>query len=261
MAESDWILERPVPAFEDCHFYHTMDVPGHGVVRGEWDLRGREMDYLGNVDVSGKRVLELGTASGHLCFWMERMGASVSALDLSGDQEWDIVPYQGLDPGRRIADRQRHIERLNNAFWLAHEAFGSKARVLYGSVYDMPEDAGWFDIATMGSILLHLRDPFLALQRVSDHVGETIIVTDMLPGLKCRLFDRLGGALGIRSLQFLPDSRRREPIDTWWRLSPGLIAEFLGIAGFPDIRVTRHRQKWHDREVDMFTVVGSRRRQ
>ncbi|MDM7991813.1 MAG: class I SAM-dependent methyltransferase [Candidatus Fermentibacter sp.] len=259
MPECDWVLERPVPAITDCHFYHTMDVPGHGLVHGEWDLRGREEEYLGGVDVSGKRVLELGTASGHICFWMERMGAAVSALDLSGDQEWDMVPYHGLDLGRRIADRQSHIERLNNGFWFAHAAFGSKARVHYGSVYDMPEDAGQFDIATMGSILLHLRDPFLALQRLSGHVGETIIVTDMRPGLKCRVFDRIGGFLGIRPLYFLPDAGRCEPIDTWWRLSPGLIAEFLGIAGFPDVRITRHRQKLQDREIEMFTVVGSRR--
>lgn len=259
MPECNWILDRPAPGIRDCHFYHTMEIPGHGLVTGEWDLRGREREYLGGVDVSGKRVLDLGPASGHLCFWMERMGAAVSAIDLSGDQEWDIVPYHGQDLGRRIEDRQNHIERLNNGFWLAHEAFGSKARVHYGSVYDMPEDVGRFDIATLGSILLHLRDPFLALQRVSNHVDGSIIVTDMRPGLKCRTFDWLSGLSGIRPVYFLPDSRRREPVDTWWRLSPGLIAEFLGIAGFPDVRITRHRQKWHDREIDMFTVVGSRR--
>ncbi|HRY62080.1 MAG TPA: hypothetical protein P5266_07740, partial [Candidatus Fermentibacter sp.] len=70
---------------------------------------------------------------------------------------------------------------------------------------------------------------------------------------------RIGGYLGIRPLYFLPDARRREPVDTWWRLSPGLIAEFLGIAGFPEVTITRHRQKWQDREIEMFTVVGSRR--
>jgi hypothetical protein len=24
----------------DCSFYHTMEVPGHGIMTGEWDLRG-----------------------------------------------------------------------------------------------------------------------------------------------------------------------------------------------------------------------------
>ena len=25
--------------FEDCYWYTTMEVPGHGVVQGDWDLR------------------------------------------------------------------------------------------------------------------------------------------------------------------------------------------------------------------------------
>ena len=31
---------RQVERLEDCLFYHTMDLPGFGVVRGQWDLRG-----------------------------------------------------------------------------------------------------------------------------------------------------------------------------------------------------------------------------
>ena len=34
----------------DCIFYHTMDLPGYGTMKGSWDLRGREADYLGRVD-------------------------------------------------------------------------------------------------------------------------------------------------------------------------------------------------------------------
>ena len=33
----------------DCHFYHTMEVPGDGLMNGEWDLRGGVDDYLGKV--------------------------------------------------------------------------------------------------------------------------------------------------------------------------------------------------------------------
>ena len=54
------------PLLEDCYFYHTMDVPGAGLVTGEWDLRNGVDAYLGHESVAGKRVLELGTASGFL---------------------------------------------------------------------------------------------------------------------------------------------------------------------------------------------------
>jgi hypothetical protein len=33
----------------DCHWYHTMDIPGHGSVKGHWDLREQTDAYLGGV--------------------------------------------------------------------------------------------------------------------------------------------------------------------------------------------------------------------
>src|SRR5262245_3131908 len=114
MSESIWAEPRHVASVEDCYFYHTMDIPGHGLGHGEWDLRAREASYLGHVELKGKRVLELGTASGHRCFAMERMGAEVVGYDLSDRQEWDIVPFAGVDVREHIARRKEHIRRLNN---------------------------------------------------------------------------------------------------------------------------------------------------
>ena len=48
----------------DCDFYHAVDLPDGRSIDGPWDLRGRELDYLGGVEVGGSRVLELGPASG-----------------------------------------------------------------------------------------------------------------------------------------------------------------------------------------------------
>jgi hypothetical protein len=56
----------------DCYFYHTMELPGYGVINGDWDLRHGVDDYLGNVTFAGKRVLEIGPASGFLAFEMEK---------------------------------------------------------------------------------------------------------------------------------------------------------------------------------------------
>ena len=59
---------RIVENLDDCYFYHTMDLPGVGVMRGHWDLRGRFADYVGGVDVEGKSVLDVGAATGFLSF-------------------------------------------------------------------------------------------------------------------------------------------------------------------------------------------------
>ena len=84
---------RIVTDLDDCDFYHTMDIPGYGLVHGEWDLRNGIREYFGDADVSGKRVLEIGTASGFGCFYLESQGAEVVAQDLSSSLTWDIVPF------------------------------------------------------------------------------------------------------------------------------------------------------------------------
>src|ERR1700733_11782182 len=43
----------------DFTWYHATDLPDGTVLPGVWDLRGHEKEYLGGVDVAGKRVFEL----------------------------------------------------------------------------------------------------------------------------------------------------------------------------------------------------------
>jgi hypothetical protein len=71
-----------------CIFYHTMDIPGYGHVQGDWDLRGHERQYLGNVDFAGKRVLEVGTASGYLPMYFQPDAKTVG----SKETWWSLPP-------------------------------------------------------------------------------------------------------------------------------------------------------------------------
>lgn len=48
--EAPYSAPSTIASLDDCYFYHTMDVPGHGVVEGEWDLHGAIPAYLGNFD-------------------------------------------------------------------------------------------------------------------------------------------------------------------------------------------------------------------
>ena len=72
---------RFVESLDDCIFYHTIDLPGFGTQPGMWDLRANVEKYLGQVDLQGKRVLEMGTATGYLCFHMESQGPMSSPLN------------------------------------------------------------------------------------------------------------------------------------------------------------------------------------
>jgi SAM-dependent methyltransferase len=258
---------RPVADVSDCYFYHTIEVPGYGLVEGEWDLRAGIGDYLGHVEFKGKRVLELGTASGFVCFHMERQGAVVVGYDLSDEQDWDVVPFARYRHAEFSKQRKEHIRKLNNAFWLCHQAFGSVSRMVYGDVYSVPDAIGPVDISTFCSILLHVRDPFLALQQGLRLTRETVIVTEPTRVLSPRAYvasltKRVPDLSAVPSMTFLPDWRRTEPKETWWRLSPKLIQRFIGVLGFERSTVTYHFQKFRRGRrylrLPQFTVVGHR---
>src|ERR1700722_17438739 len=87
------------PRLSGCYFYHTMELPDFGVVHGEWEIRDFHQ-YIGSVDLAGKRVLDVGTASGFLSFRAERAGAS------------EVVSFD-VDS----AARERRLPFAHNVYW------------------------------------------------------------------------------------------------------------------------------------------------
>ena len=243
---------------ERCYFYHTTDIPGHGQVEGEWDLRSGVDAYLGHIGVAGKRVLDVGAATGFLTWHLERAGATVTSYDLSPAQSWDIVPISSLDVADHARVRKNHIGAINNGYWLCHRAFGSSARMVHGTVYAMDDALGPVDVSVFGSILLHLRDPFLALHNALRLTRETVVVAEILPG--AHVLSRWTSRLLGRSQQFKPRFERGRPWETWWNLPPALVVEFLGVLGFEATKVTYHSQLLTGRRMPMYTVVAHRTR-
>ena len=93
----------------DFVWYHATELPDGTVLPGVWDLRGHESTYLGGVDLAGKRVLELGPATGYLTFYMERMGAEVVSFEAGFDVSVDTLPVKGQDlPDARLRRHAGH---------------------------------------------------------------------------------------------------------------------------------------------------------
>jgi hypothetical protein len=248
---------RTVNDLDACQFYHSMNIPGYGEVQGEWDLRGGVDKYVGGIDFRGKRVLEVGTASGFLCFEMERRGAEVVTYDLSEEHMLDLAPSR-CDYDQRIPDYKAFIRRLNNSYWLCHRAFGSKAKMVYGSVYNIPDEIGPVHITTLSSILCHLRNPYAAIQAAVKLATETVIITEVL-WTKRFIFQALTGISGP-SMVFLPNPSSREPQANWWMLSPSLVQKFIASLGFEQSTVRYHLQRHQGRRNLLYTVVGQRTR-
>jgi 2-polyprenyl-3-methyl-5-hydroxy-6-metoxy-1,4-benzoquinol methylase len=76
-----------VKLVDQTHWYHTIDL-GNGVqTRGTFDLRPHLDKYGIPRDLTGKRVLDIGRASGFFSFEFERRGADVTATDVP--TPWD----------------------------------------------------------------------------------------------------------------------------------------------------------------------------
>jgi SAM-dependent methyltransferase len=236
------------PRFEDCLFYHSMEIPGHGPVEGYWDLRGSEDAHLGGVELEGRRVLEIGPASGFLTFHMESRGAEVTAVELAPGGDWDVVPHVDVDVDVTRAGQRATMDRVRNGYWFAHRRFGSRARVHYGSVYAVPEELGHFDVVVLGAVLLHTRDPLRILESLSRRADRVVICETHIPEID-----------GAPVMRFFPTPESAQ-WDTWWHFSPEFFEQALGVLGFDDIAVTRHVERHISDgqvyEMPMFTVVA-----
>lgn len=253
------LYQEPVriASLNECNFYHTTEIPGDGVVEGQWDLRSGVNEYLGHYDFSGKRVLEIGPATGFLTFHMEQAAGEVVAVDLPLDRGfWNAVPYEKLGLARRDSEQWTqaeeqffdHISRIRNGFWYCHEKFNSRAKVYHGSAENLPGELGEFDVALLAAVLLHTRSPVSILESCARRVKETLIITELF----CP-------ELGEDAVCSLVPTAGNDAWDTWWRFTPRFFTQFLEVLGFTQHQVSFHQQQADRRTVEMFTIVSSRR--
>jgi SAM-dependent methyltransferase len=243
---------------DDCRFYHTIELPDGEVVSGPWDLRGREREYLGNLDLARRRVLEFGPATGHLTYFMERCGARVVAFDVGYDVSIDLHPAPGnIDTRKLRLDHARMVSEMQNSWWYLHRLYRSTAQMVYGDIYALPGDIGDFDVSVFAAILLHLRSPIAALEQAARRTRDAIVVTDTWAFGRESLYDDV-----MRIFPFEDAGRWT----VWWSISAGAVVRMLETLGFRRTDVTEHTQRHqfgHDpnapyQDIPMYTVVGRR---
>jgi tRNA (mo5U34)-methyltransferase len=218
----------------DLHWYHTMELAPGLVTPGVFDLRDQVHHYGLPDRLDGMRVLDIGTLSGFWAFELERRGAAeIYALDVDDEMELDWPP-------RRRPDRQKqdyHHEGLRlgagrDTFALAKEAFGSKANRVAMPIYRAtPEELGTFDLVFCGSVLMHVRDQLLALERICDLVK---------PGgrfISAEEYDPYASALPIPMSRFRAD---RGGVAVFWQPGIRTWGRMIWTAGFDDVK--RHKR-------------------
>ena len=210
---SQELLERAASA----GWYHTLELaPGH-VTEGIFDLRPVVGRYGLPERMDGLRALDVGTWDGFWAFEMERRGASVVALDLDDEADLDWPP-------RRRPERFPDTPR-GSGFRLAKEILGSEVERVNMSIYDAtPEELGTFDLVFCGSVLIHLRDQFLALERIAGLCHGTFLSTEG--------YSRLLGLLPFPAARYYAD---REAAVVYWEPSARTWERLIWSAGFDEV--------------------------
>ena len=200
-------------------WYHTLELAPGVETAGIFDLRPYVSRYGLPERLDGKRALDVGTWDGFWAFELERRGAEVVAIDLDDESQLDVPPRRAPTfDGRRPGE----------GFRLAREALASNVERVACSVYDArPEDLGTFDLVFAGSVIMHLRDQMLALQRIAALCDGSLITANE--------YDRLTGLAPFPAARYLAD---REQSFVFWLPSRRAWRRLLWTAGFD--RVEEH---------------------
>jgi tRNA (mo5U34)-methyltransferase len=203
---------------EGREWYHTIELAPGVVTPGFFDHRSVAPKILPS-SLRGRRCLDVATFDGFWALQMRtRHADEVVAVDVPDPRDWDWPV--GASEAVMAAIGGRKAE--GDGFRIATEALGYDIDRIECSVYDLDASRiGEFDFVYVGSLLLHLRDPVRALERVRAVCrGELLLVENVDP-----------------IMTFL---HPRRPVATfdglgrpwWWRLNLAALERVVSSAGF-----------------------------
>lgn len=207
-------------------WYHVIEVAPGVQTPGVIDHRAVAPLILPG-DLTGRRALDVGTFDGFWALELERRGAEVVGIDLPRFQAAELPPLNRYWLEEEAAESDLEIGR---GFRIVSSLLGSAARYVPCSVYDLsPETVGGsVDFVFLGDILLHLRDPVRALERIAGVLapqGRLLVLEPFSLPLTLRAPLRPTGHFQCLESPF-----------NWWVPSLAGLNGWLRAAGFGDVR-------------------------
>jgi tRNA (mo5U34)-methyltransferase len=232
-------------------WYHTINL-GQGLITpGTYDFRDTLASYGFAEALQGRRVLDVGSATGFFAFELEKRGADVTSVEVPSIADLDAFP------GETVDDIMRKME---NAFlyhavytpeqmdYLFHKCSGeefyhffldgpvllckrvleSRVKRAYYTIYELPNGfpARSFDMVLLGDVLLHTINPLKALAAAAEVCRETLIIAQ---NMSCESPD-------APAMQYVGGSKRGEGI-TWWFPNYNCLEQLLLKLGFKDVHI------------------------
>lgn len=184
--------------------YHRLPFDDNLFVEGDYDMHRYLPFYSLPDNLAGKSALDIGTASGFFAWECVRRGAIVTAIDI-----WE------------------------NPLLLHIAPFATKPiRYVRTSIYDLTENFGQFDLVICGSLILHLPDPFGAVQRIRSVSADRAIIATTCPS------DSEGNDRPI--CDFIGKKAVAGDYWTHWSLSAAALRQMMLSAGFTRVESERH---------------------
>src|SRR5215210_271654 len=216
------VTETLAAEVADYPWYHTLELGDGVVTKGMFDHRPVLKHYPLPGDLSGLRCADVGTMDGFWAFEMERRGAAeVVAVDAPDplSLDWPVSL-------RHTAEKSLD-ETKEERFALAREALGSQVQRVERTVYEVdPVDLGSFDLVFCGDLLVHLRDPVGALERIHAVCSGSAVVSN--PIVRFGLRDRRP----IAQLDGIDEFG-------WWTSNLAGLVRMVRAAGFNNVEPRR----------------------
>jgi 2-polyprenyl-3-methyl-5-hydroxy-6-metoxy-1,4-benzoquinol methylase len=184
--------------------YHRLDFGAGLRIAGDYDLRRYVHLYNLPDDLTGRTVLDIGSATGYFALECARRGAKVTATDIYSDSLLArLLPFLSAD-----------------------------VTYVQESIYDLAASEPPFDLVVCGSLLLHLPDPVEAIRRIQSVCGGQAIVATACPPyswLTRRAVCEFRGRRASGGDYF-----------HYWELGAVALTRMLTLAGFAEVRNVRH---------------------
>ena len=193
--------------FAASGWWHSFELPDGSVLEGKCNLSGlkeRLAVFPLPADLTGKRVLDVGTWDGWFAFELAKRGASVVAIDC-----WHNPRFHEM---RRLLSLDDRVEfRLID-------------------VYDIsPESLGRFDVVMFMGVLYHLKHPLLGLERVCSVTRDMACVDSFALREAHTPNPEFEGRL---VMEFFETDEFGGQTDNWVAPSASCLAAFCRTAGF-----------------------------
>src|SRR5262245_23796847 len=207
------VMEDLAAEVAKIKWFHTIDL-GNGIITPGADTSPLRLEMLHlPEDLGGKTVLDIGSWDGFFAFECERRGASrVLATD--------SYCWNGQGWGSK------------EGFNLARRALDSRVEDMEIDVLDLsPDRVGVFDLVLCLGVLYHLRDPLLALERISRVTGDRLILDTHVDLLM----------LNRPAIAFYEGRELNDDPTNWCGPNPAAVKAMLRTVGFSRVEIVSHQ--------------------